>query len=269
MNSATVINKYCLTDIAKTVSEILGIEPPAGAKTTLEALTQLADGRKAEKMLIYNPDAVATWLWQKYPQYFTPVAKHTQLTLPMHSVMPSVTPVNFGTIYTGMMPSEHGIQKYEKPILRCDTLFDAMLRAGKKVAIVAVKGCSVASIFLEREGLDYYINDTEAEAEQVGLDVINSNKYDYIIVYQGNYDGTMHRNGVEHEASIGALKSNGEVFDKLVTAAKQVWKDKNVLYGWVTDHGCHDTEAGRGTHGTDMPDDMNVTHFWGFDAPQA
>ncbi len=260
-----IINAYSLADIAKTVAEILGIEPPKGATTDLEPLRQLANGRKAEKLLIFNPDAVALWLWQKYPQYFIPVARHTSLALPMHSVMPSVTPVNFATIYTGMTPDGHGINEYKKPVLKCDTLFDAMLRAGKRVAIVAVTGCSVASIFLERDGIDYYINPTEEDALPVGLEVINSDKYDCIIIYQGNYDGTMHRCGVEDPQSLAALESNGENFDTLVSAAKKVWRGKSSLYGWVTDHGAHNNDIGRGMHGTDMPEDLNVIHFWGFD----
>ena len=265
MISETVINKYSLIDVAKSVAKVMGIEPPAGAKTEIEALYQLADGRIAEKALIFDPDAVATWLFQKYPELFIPVQKHTQLTLPMHAVMPSVTPVCFGSIYTGMMPCDHGIQKYEKPVLKCDTLFDAMIRAGKKVAIIASADCSIGRIFLERDEIDYYISDKETNALANGLKAIEADKYDLIVVYHGNYDSTMHRNGVEHPDSIAALKLNGEEFDTLVTAAKKVWKGKNALYGWVTDHGAHDTEAGRGTHGTDQPDDMNITHFWGFE----
>ena len=42
-----------------------------------------------------------------------------------------VTPVCFGTMYTGAQPAVHGIQKYEKPVIQIDTIFDALIRAGK------------------------------------------------------------------------------------------------------------------------------------------
>lgn len=267
MTDEMKINQYSITGIAGTVSRILGIEPPKGAKTVIEPLLQLAAGRTAEKMLIYDPDAVAMWLWRTHPDYFLPVMKHTQLALPMHCVMPSVTPVCFASIYTGLDPVDHGIQEYRKPVLECDTLFDALVRAGKKTALVAVGECSMAKIFLNRD-IDYYIigrdGDAPGGSHEVALQVIDSDKYDCIIVYNGSYDSTMHRNGVLSEAALSILDDNAKKFDECVTLAKSKWAGKTALYGWVTDHGCHDNESGRGTHGTDLPDDLNITHFWGF-----
>lgn len=71
----------------------------------------------------------------------------------MKTVMPSVTPVCFGTMYTGAQPEVHGIQKYEKPVIKIDTFFDALIRAGKKPVIVATPKCSLSNIYLERYGL--------------------------------------------------------------------------------------------------------------------
>jgi hypothetical protein len=51
---------------------------------------------------------------------------------------------------TGAQPQVHGIQKKEKPVLTCDTIFDALIRSGKKIAIVAVKGSSIDLIFRKR-----------------------------------------------------------------------------------------------------------------------
>ena len=46
-------------------------------------------------------------------------------------------------------------KKYDKPVLRCETIFDSLVNAGKKVAIVAVRNSSIDSIFRERT-IDYY-----------------------------------------------------------------------------------------------------------------
>src|SRR5258706_14345046 len=50
---------------------------------------------------------------------------------------------------------QHGIKRYERPVLSCDTIFDALARAGKKVAIVAVRDSSIDLIFRERP-IDYF-----------------------------------------------------------------------------------------------------------------
>ena len=81
-------------------------------------LNYCGSGSKIDKALIYNPDAVALWLYQKYTDKFTKVINNTRMALPMRTVMPSVTPVCFATIYSGVMPSVHGIQKYENRSLK-------------------------------------------------------------------------------------------------------------------------------------------------------
>ena len=49
-------------------------------------------------------------------------------------------------MYTGAQPEVHGIRKYEKPVIRIDTLWDALVRAGKKAAIVADNKCSMGKL---------------------------------------------------------------------------------------------------------------------------
>ena len=98
--------------------------------------------------------------------------------------MPSVTPVCFGTMYTGAQPSVHGIQKYEKPVITIDTLFDALLRAGKKVALITYGKCSLSKIFLERN-IDYYHFDEGgiASVNAKAMEVILNDKHDFIVIY--------------------------------------------------------------------------------------
>ena len=131
----------CITSVAPSVARILGFAPPKCAGDGNPALDQLAadafSGRKADRALLYNPDAIAHHLFAHYADLFLPVLRHAPLALPMQSVMPSVTPVCFASMYTGALPDVHGIQAYVKPVLTCDTLFDAAIRAGRKPAIVS------------------------------------------------------------------------------------------------------------------------------------
>ena len=65
----------------------------------------------------------------------------------------------------------HGIRKYEKPVITIDTIFDSLIRSGKKGVIVAQEKCSLAMIFLERE-MDYFIYNTVEEVNAKAAQVI-------------------------------------------------------------------------------------------------
>ena len=98
----------CITSVAPSVACILGFAPPKCAGDGNPALDQLAanafSGRKADRALLYNPDAIAHHLFAHYTDLFLPVLRHAPLALPMQSVMPSVTPVCFASMYTGALP---------------------------------------------------------------------------------------------------------------------------------------------------------------------
>ena len=264
-----MLNTYSTAMAAPTIARALGVGAPrrSDAENTLRPVDEMVDSYcgkgKIDKLLLFNPDAVALWLYQKYTDLFLPVIRNTRMMLPMRTVMPSVTPVCFGTIYTGAMPEVHGIRKYEKPVIKIDTLFDRLIEAGRRPVIVANDECSMGKIFLGRD-MDYIIQPLEKHLGTM-IDLIDEDAHDVYVVYEGNYDGTMHRDGVEAETSLAALDSNARHFDALVSHARKKWdaEGKKSMYAWITDHGCHNDEIGRGTHGSDMEEDMNIAHFWG------
>ncbi len=255
-----VYHSISLTGLAATLAQAIGAEAPAQSQPPIPSLAALAG--KVDRIFMYNPDAVAMWLYQKYTPLFDGVVKHTQLTLPLRSVMPSVTPVCFGTMYTGAEPAVHGIRKYEKPVIRIDTLFDALIRAGKRCAIVCDNECSMGKIFCERE-MDYFYFDSIEEISQKAMELIEADAYDLLCVYHGDYDATMHKNGTEAEVSIAALKANIAAFDRFAEAIRANWQSHDTLIGFAMDHGCHDIDSGCGSHGLDMPEDLNIVHFYG------
>lgn len=251
-----------LTGVAASLCNALGVEKPECAGEPLEAITELCKNQGVDRVLMYNPDAVALWIFEKYAPLFTPVMLNTSITLPLQAVMPSVTPVCFGTMYTGAQPEVHGIQSYTKPVIKTDSVFDALIRAGKKPCIVSTGNDSMSKIFLERE-MDYFIVETPDEANEKALELIKEDKYDLIAVYNGNYDGTMHRYAPEGKESIEALKHNIAAFSTLANAVKENWKTHKTLIGFAPDHGCHEIDGGCGSHGLYMPEDMNIVHFYG------
>lgn len=123
----------------------MGIEAPGHAERPIDAIVESVKRTcgNVDRVFMYNPDAIAMWLYQKYTDLFLPLQMQINLFLPLHTVMPSVTPVCFGTMYTGAAPQIHGIMSYTKPVIKIDTLFDALIRAGKKPAIVSTEGDSL------------------------------------------------------------------------------------------------------------------------------
>lgn len=260
-----MLDLFCslrLTGVAASVCGALGVEAPKSAAEPLDILTKLTEGKGVDRVLMYNPDAVALWIFEKYTDLFTPVMLNSDITLPLQTVMPSVTPVCFATMYTGVTPEVHGIQSYTKPVVKTDSVYDALIRAGKKPCIVSTGNDSMSKIFLERD-MDYFIVETPDEANEKALELIKEDKYDLISVYNGNYDGRMHRVGPEGEEAIEALKHNVKSYETFANAIRENWKDHKTLLAFAPDHGCHEIDGGAGSHGLMMPEDMNIIHFYG------
>jgi predicted AlkP superfamily pyrophosphatase or phosphodiesterase len=212
--------------------------------------------------LIYNPDAVGMWLYQKYYACFLPVLKHTPLCVPFKAVMPSKTPVCFATMYTGALPSIHGIQSYMKPVIKTDSLFDSLIRAGKRAALVAVQDSSMSRIFAGKD-MDYHIMEYDMQVKERSLKLIKEDKHDLICAYTQEYDDVMHKTGPESDMSMHALKNQIKIFDELACAVGEHWKKHRSLVTFSPDHGIHDVSDGTGAHGSDMPEDLDILHFFG------
>jgi hypothetical protein len=259
---------YGVAQTAATLAALLDIAAPQGAAAPLDLVLQAAkrrfDGQPADRLLLYNPDAVALWLYEAHTPLFTPVQLRTELTLPLHSVMPTVTPVCFASMYTGLEPACHGIQAYVKPVLQVETLFDTLLFAGRRPAIVSTEGDSISSIFLKRQ-MDYFIYPTPEDCNRKAAELLRADRHDLIVVYNGDYDAAMHRHGPEGAASLAALARNAEAFAMLTDTAAQAWAGRHRgVTAFAPDHGCHAIDGGLGSHGLDMSEDMNIVHFYGF-----
>ena len=266
MSEQQSLNSLCITQVASTICDVLGVPAPSQADNALpivKTVAQQSFHQHADRVFMYNPDAVALWLYQKYTPLFHDVLKHTQLALPLLSVMPSVTPVCFGSMYTGVMPVVHGIQSYIKPVIKNETVFDALLKNKKKPCIVSTANDSLSMIFLERE-MDYFIYETIEECNQKALALIEEDQYDFILLYNGNFDGTMHRYGPESTEALAALENNVATFATVAEAIKKHWVNHHTLLGFAPDHGCHRIDGDLGSHGLEMPEDMNIIHFYGF-----
>lgn len=258
-------NQVSLDTLCGALCYSMGVDAPEKAAEKNASLCEYVDkafeGKKADRLFMYNPDAVAQWIYEKYPFLTKEATALTELKLPMCTVMPSVTPVCFGTMYTGVQPCVHGIQKYEKPVLKIETIFDAFIKAGKKCVIIADTECSIGKIFLERD-MDYILCSNADEVNAKACELIKEDKYDLYVVYNGNYDSTMHKFGPESIEALGELRHNSRIFASFNHLIKTHWSKHNTLVGFAMDHGCHEIDGGCGSHGLDMDEDLNIVHLY-------
>ena len=259
------MNTVSLAAVARSLCDIMGVEAPPKAAPSHTDMVEYAartfEGGKADRILMYNPDAIGQWIFEKYPLLFKEAVGLTDLQVPLLSPMPSVTPVCFASMYSGLQPAEHGIQKYEKPTLKAETVFDAMLAAGKKCAIIAYHTCTISLIFRERN-MDYFTYPTLPEVHAKAAELIMNDEYDLIVIHAWNYDSVMHKNGPESVAALSEARLNSSAYASLDALVRTHWKQHNVFMGFARDHGCHEIDGDCGAHGLDMPEDLNIVHLY-------
>lgn len=254
-----------LDTVASALAYAMGTDAPKlsapANKTITEYIDKTLGGGKVDRIFMYNPDAIAEWIYRKYPTLTTELAKRCGVEVPLSAVMPSVTPVCFGTMYTGAQPEVHGIRAYEKPVIKIDTVFDALIRAGKRPVIVADKGSSLSKIYLERD-MDYFFFDTVEEINAKAAEIIIEDKYDFVVVYNANYDTIMHKYGPESVEALSELRANAESYAMFDALIETHWKHHKTLLGFAMDHGAHEIDGGCGSHGLDMKEDIEILHLY-------
>lgn len=260
-----------ITALTPTMAALMQVEAPAGAADqplaeVLRAGRRSFDGAPVRRVLAFLPDAVGVRVWQMYPDVLNPVLAHAPLRVPLRAVMPPKTPVCYASVFTGALPDYHGIRVYERPVLTCDTLFDALIRAGRRPAIVAVPNCSMSLIFRERE-MDYFPEPDDDAVTRRVEELLEADSHDFIAAYCGAADKEQHRTapqGPPFEAAVRDVVRRfvhlAEVFERCVGARRALV--------FAPDHGGHlNPETGKGDHGLDIPEDMEVYHCFGFGAP--
>jgi hypothetical protein len=215
------------------------------------------------KCLIIAQDAIGAHLWGSHENELRKILPLVPLRVPLRAVFPPVTPVCFASIFSGAQPNVHGIHSYTRPVLECDTLFDALARADKNVAIVSVEDSSIDLIFRNRDIAYFSEADDKAVTERT-LEVILSDKYEVIVAYQADYDDNLHRTDPFSSICIEALGRHIRDFRKMAETANMHWSDTGHVIAFAPDHGAHiDSSTGKGDHGLDIPEDMDVFHCYG------
>ncbi len=263
--------KLDLRATTPTLCALLGIGTPAANSAhphdkVLEAARK--EGiETVERCLVYSPDAVGRFLVKRFPAAFHTVAKVAPVQVLLRSVVPPKTPVCFASMWTGAQPEAHGIKRYERPLLSIETIFDALSRAGRRTAIVAVHNSSMDIIFRNR-AIDYYSEPHDQEVSSRAIELLARGEHEVIFVYHCEYDDTLHRTTPLSEGAVCAMHQHVESFRVLAEAWNKYWVRYKRMIMFAPDHGAHvDPATGRGDHGLEIAEDMELVHFYGFAVP--
>ena len=251
-----------IRSVTPTLCRLLGIEPPA--VSSAPAIEQVLERAPAgvERVLVYGADAIGRVFLENHPDLRKRLVAATDVEVGLRAMLPPKTPVCFASMFTGAMPEVHGIRKYERPVLACDTIFDALARAGKRAAIVAVKDCSMDIIFRNR-AIDYFTEADDAAVLERTLQLLKDDGHDFIVSYNQGYDDELHRTSPDSPEAVAAATRHVETFLRLWQATEEHWPGYNRALVLVSDHGAHfDAAKGKGDHCDDIPEDMDVVHFW-------
>lgn len=263
----------CITAVTPTICRLMNINLPSVCnEDAIESLVEEALSKgitRIEKCLIYAPDAIGTYFYKRHTDILSSVIEFAPFEIPLLSIFPPKTPVCFASMFTGVMPEVHGIRQYEKPVIEIETLFDAMIDSGKKTAIAAVADSSIDRIFRNRK-IDYFSEIYDEQVTERTLWLINENNHDFIVAYHQEYDDTIHKTTPESTEAVNAAKRHADSFRKLAKCCESAWQEYNYSIMFTPDHGTHiDPDTGKGTHGKNIPEDMEVTHFYGLYSSRA
>ena len=274
---------YSIADLTPTVCHLFGVsEPKECGGTVIPEIADQADKLmggegKTERAVLFCADAMGENQRRRFPEDFEKIEKTAGFRIRSVSVMPSVTPVCYGSIFSGAAPCVHGIMKYEKPVLQVETLFDVFSKAGKNVAVAACNDCSIDRIFRGRQ-VDYYsfhgslpgepgagndaLQRADRKAYELTLELIAKDEYDLIVCYMTDYDHQMHLHGPFSPEAAAQAHLAAERFSGLREAMDRYWANYNRMLVFVPDHGGHSTDETHGGHGSDLPEDMLVSHYY-------
>jgi len=255
---------YGIDSVAPTISTLMRFNPPKGSTAKpIKEIIEASKGKTIKKALLFAPDAIGEWLFQAYKPAFKDVITEAPLQILARSMVPSYTPVCYASMFTGMKPKEHGITQYTKPVLKVETLFDSASKAGLNVALVSVKDCSIDLIFRDRD-IDYYSEKYDPEVNTRVLELLETKNYDIIVAYNQEYDDVMHSLTPTAPEAIAAFRRHLKSFKVLAEAFNRRYEGVDRVIAFLPDHGTHvDPESGKGSHGTECLEDMEVRHFWG------
>lgn len=260
-----------IASLTPTVARLFGTVTPALAyesplESVLERHKHVIGVEPIDRCLIFCPDALGVHIWRSCLSHIDTIEKYADIRIPLLAIVPPKTPVCIASMFTGGQPRDHGIMKYERPVLTCETLFDVLLHANQRIVVVAVANSSIDLIFRERN-IEYFSERYDEEVVERAVELIEENRHNLIVVYQQEYDDMLHKNDPFSDLCIQAVTNHVRSFITIARTALNAWSGQSNAIIFAPDHGAHvDSASGHGDHGVDIPEDMQLFHWYGINS---
>jgi len=208
-----------LRAVTPTICRLADIEPPMAAsapmmESVIAAARERLEGRPVDRVLVYAPDAIGRVFLEARPELLKRLSAASDVVVPLRAMFPPKTPVCFASMFSGALPEVRGIRKYERPVLACDTLFDALARAGRRTAIVAVRGSSMDIIFRNR-AIDYFTEESDSHVAGRALELLQRDEHEFIVALSP---------GVRRRATRGPARQPGSTRGRRVATSRRSWR---------------------------------------------
>ncbi|TFH14778.1 hypothetical protein E4H04_09600, partial [Candidatus Bathyarchaeota archaeon] len=238
---------------------VLGIRSPSSAESSHLPQVVVSLGT-TYKLVVIVIDAFGVSTWRKGRKNVPTLNRLESIhgTI-IHSVMKSITPVNFATMLTGASSEAHGINTREMP-LRLETIFDVMRESGLKSA-TAARALSSLGMLISPHSDRPGISESNLDVEVAEIAVKNlGDGFNLVWVQLLDVDDAGHAFGPYSVESMEALVRA----DKNLRAILEATKDYGYSVMVLADHGQHTKGDGLhgGTHGTDLSEDIEVPLLW-------
>ena len=250
--------------LAPTVAALLKVRPPAGSEvgTVPEVVNHLGLVERLA-MVVIDAFGLATWDYARdhCPTVNALAANHL---LPIYSVLPAITPVNFATMATGASPQVHSIRA-RTDRLELETLFDVLRAEGRSTAAVG-RALSTVGILLAPFADTGGVAESNEDREvlDLGLKILREDKPDYLLLQFLAVDAASHRHGPFSPRNAQAV---AETEARLRVLIGQLAAQEYALL-LLADHGQHTSSLKEqrpghiGTHDGTVEEDVRVPLIW-------
>lgn len=120
-----------------------------------------------------------------------------------------------------------------------------------------VRRCLVHAVDSFSEKYDPWVTE-----RAIGL--MGEDRHELIVAYHQEYDDVMHGTEPYNPRALRGAENSIFAFGELSRVMDERWAGHDRVIVFAPDHGAHrDPETGKGTHGTESPLDMELSHYYG------
>jgi predicted AlkP superfamily pyrophosphatase or phosphodiesterase len=254
--------EYPMQAVAPTVAEVLGLDRP----DTMEAdsiACVVDDLSVVKRVAVLGIDAWGLKQfehWRERMPFVGSLVEKRFATL--RSILPSVTPVNFGCMVTGAEVVVHGARTRDDTFT-CPSLFSLLREAGRKSAGLGRAGYTGDGLLGRHAELSAQdMAETDKDVEDIFVDMVAHELPDFAIVQLGGTDDVFHGYG-PYSAEAGDALAEADAWVRRCT-------DMLLTEGYgvliLADHGQSPVDGAegelRGSHGTGSDADSLVPLTW-------